>query len=245
MIIPNVRASFGKNEIRLLTRVLHRRTGRSRRAWEDQMAEEGIDSLLDHPETHSAIMESDSLDAVSPKLIFYVMVRHTLLEAGLDNPEIADYVAALLIEFGVGGRALRIAHHDDATYSYLIDLVTDLEGETSERRKFLLQAHLGNYSLWLSGLFPDFVIARVHRHGAPGFAYYEDLGATGYRMASEWGIADQFDLAHVYLEVADGFRVVRRALNRVSDRYFFPSSPSPVDRILRQVVDGLREPPNA
>ncbi len=241
MIIPNVRASFGKDEIQLLTRILHLRTRRSQRAWEDQLAEEGLDSLLDNPEAHSAIMECDDLGAVSPRLVFYVMVRHTLLEAGLDNPEIADYVAALLIEFAANGRAYRIARHDDATYSYLVDLVTELDGEASERRQFLLQAHLGNYSLWLSGLFPDYVAARVHRHGAPGLAYFEDLGATGYRLASESGIADQCDLANIYLEVADGFRLVRRALNQVSDRYFFPSSSSSrVDRILRQVVDGLQ-----
>jgi len=240
LIIPNVRASFGKNEIRILTQALHRRTGRNQRAWDDLLAEEGLDSLLDHPETHSAIMEGDNLGSVSPKLTFYVMVRHTLLECGLNDPAIADYVAALLIEFAVNGRAHRIAQHDDASYRYLVDLVTDMEGESSERRKFLLQAHLGNYSLWLSGLFPDYVVARVHRHGAPGFDYYEDLGATGYRMASEFGIADQFDLARIYVDVADGFRAVRRALNHVSDRFFFPRSPSPIDRMLRQIVDGHR-----
>jgi hypothetical protein len=238
LIIPNVRASFGKEEIRILARVLHKRTGRKRRALEMQLTEEGLDSLLDHPETLTAIMEDHSVGAVSPRLTFYVMVRHTLLESGLNDPNIADYVAALILEFAVNGRPHQIARHDDATYRYLIDLVTHMEEEKSERRKFLLQAHLGNYSLWLSGLFPDYVVARVHRHGAPGFAYYEDLGATGFRMASGFGIADQFDLARIYLDVADGFRAVRRALNHVSDRFFFPRSSSPIDRLLRQAVDG-------
>ena len=238
MILPNVRVSFGSNEIGLLLRVLGKRTRRGRRAWEDRLAGEGLDSLLDHPETHAAIMEGEGLSTVSPKLAFYVMVRHTLLESGLDNPLIADYVAALLLEFTVGGRAFRIARHDDATYRYLIDLVAEIEGETSERRQFLLRAHLGDYSLWLSGLFPDYVVARVHRRGAPGLDYYEDLGATGFRLASECALAERYDLDDIYLEVADGFRAVRRALNRVSDRYFFPLSPPPVDRILRQAVDG-------
>jgi len=237
MIIPNVRASFGKDEAELLIRALAERTRWSQRAWEDRLAEEGLDSLLDRPETLSAIVESGSLSTVSPKLTFYVMVRHTLLESGLDNPEIADYVAALLVEFAVNGRAYRIASYDDANYHYLVDLVAQMEEEPSERRKFLLQAHLGNYSLWLSGLFPDYVVARVHRHGAPGLAYFEELGATGYRLASECGMASQFDLASIYLEVADGFRMVRRALNRVSDRFLFPRTPSPVDRLLRQVID--------
>jgi hypothetical protein len=233
-----VRASFSANEIDLLVWVLERKTRRSRRLLERQLVEEGLDALLDHPHTYSALMEGGGLSTISPRLIFYVMVRRTLLDSGLNNPVVADYIAALLIEFATRGRAFRIAPYDDATYLYLVDLVADLEEETSERRKFLLQVHLGNFSLWLSGLFPDYVVAHVHRRGAPGFSYYEDLGATGYRMASTCELAGQFDLARVYVEVADGFRAVRRALNRVSDRYFFPRPVTPIDRLLREVTDG-------
>lgn len=240
MILPNVRASFGPAEVDFLLDVLEERTNRSRRHWEGRLAEEGLDSLLDRPDTMSAVMEGGRVRAVSPKLAFYVMVRHTLLESGLDSRPIADYVAAMLVEFAIHGRAYQITRHDDKTYRYLIDLVADLEGESSERRQFLLRAHLGNYSLWLSGLFPDYVVARVHRRGAPGFDYYEDLGATGYRMASECELAGRYDLAKLYRDVAGGFGAVRRALNRVSDRYFFPVAPSPVDRLLRQVTDGLQ-----
>jgi hypothetical protein len=118
-----------------------------------------------------------------------------------------------------------------------VDLVNDIEGESSERRRFLLRAHLGNHSLWLSGMFPDYVVARVQRHGAPGLAYYEDLGATGFRLASRCDLAGQFALTDIFLEVAGGFRAVRRALNTLSDRFFFPISPAPVERLLRQAID--------
>ena len=237
MILPNLRASFGSDEIGILLRMLEQRTRRSRRLWEGRLAEEGLDVLLDHPETFAAVMSRGRVTATSPKLTFYVMVRHTLLESGLDDPAIADYVAALLLEFAVEGRANRIAVYDDATFRYLVDIVTDLDGESSERRQFLLRAHLGNYSLWLSGLFPDYVVARVHRRGAPGLLYYEDLGATGYQLASRCELADHYNLVGIYSQVADGFRAVRRALNRISDHYLFPISPPPIDRLLRQAVD--------
>lgn len=237
MILPNVRASFGSEDVQLLLGLLAERTRRSRQFWEGRLAEEGLDSLLDEPEAMAGIMQSGGVSQVSPKLAFYVMVRHTLLESGLDNAELADYVAALLVEFAMAGRAYRIARYDERTYRYLVELVSDLEGESSERRRFLLRAHLGNYSLWLSGLFPDYVIARVQRRGAPGIGYYEDLGSAGYKLASASDLADQYALTRLYAEVADDFRAVRRALNRVSDRFFFPVSPSPIDRLLRQVVD--------
>ncbi len=237
MILPNVRASFGPRDIEQLLGLLERRTRHGRRRWEGRLADEGLDSVLDRPEVLAALMETKGVSGLSPSLAFYIMVRHTLLESGLDDVKIADYVAALLVEFTESGRAHRIARYDDKTYRFLVDVVADLEGESSERRQFLLSAHLGNYSLWLSGLFPDYVIARVHRRGAPGLDYYEGLGSTGYLMASECELAGRYDLTGIYRDVASGFRAVRRALNRVSDRYFFPVAPTPIDRLLRQVID--------
>jgi hypothetical protein len=241
VIFPNVRASLGSRDVDLLTRLLARRTGRSRGYYEDQLAEQGFDSLLDHPDSLPAIMEGEGLRLVPAPLAFYVMVRHTLLESGLEDPRLADYLAALLVEFGEHGRAFRIAPHDDRTYDYLVDLVADIEEESSNRRQFLLRAHLGNYSLWLAGLFPDFVVARVHRRGAPGLDYYEGMGAEGYRLASECELAGRYDLTDLYRDFAGRFREVRRALNRISDRYFFPRTGAPVDRLLRQVVDRIQD----
>lgn len=245
VILPNVRASFGPTEVEILLRLLCGRALAQRRDWERRLLDDGIESVLDDPRTLSAVMDSGGIAALSPKLTFYVMVRHTLLESGLDDPNVADYVAALLIEFAAHGRPYRIARYDDKTYRYLVELLTDLEDEGSPRRRFLLRAHIGNYALWLSGMFPDFVIARVHRKGAPGFLYYEDLGASGYLMASESELAGRYDLAGIYRHVADRFRAVRRALNIVSDRYVFPRYPAPIDRLLRQTVDKVDSKSNS
>ncbi len=240
LIRPNIRASFQPDHLGLFLRLLAERTGRSRESWEGQILEEGLDSALDHSEALPAIMGGGGISAVPSRLTFYVMVRHALLEAGLDDPLIADYVATLVAEFGEHGRAQRIARHDDRDYRYLVDLVAEMEGEDSEPRQFLLRAHLGNYSLWLSGLFPDYVAARVQRRGAPGFDYYDDLGSVGYRLASECELAGRYDLTSLYRDVADGFQVVRRALNRIADRWFFPMATPSVERLLRQVVDDFR-----
>ena len=51
----------------------------------------------------------------------------------------------------------RIRRNDDESYGYHVDIVADLaEQDGAGERGFLLQTHLGNYSLWLAGLFPDF-----------------------------------------------------------------------------------------
>src|SRR5207245_4551200 len=108
-----------------------------------------------------------SSDLPSPALFTFVAVRHTLRAAGVDDRALADYLAALLLEFGDHDRHVRIRRSDDETYHYLVDMVEDLMGlDDAGERAFLLRAHLGNYSLWLAGLFPDYIAARRSRKGA-------------------------------------------------------------------------------
>jgi hypothetical protein len=184
MILPNVRASFGRSEKEWLLRLLSE--GDSGREWQRSagLVETGIDSLLDHRRTLQAILNHRALAPMPPGLALYVMVRHVLLDHAIHSPVLADYVTALVLEFGQGRRSFRIADYDDKEYFYLVEILEDLDGATG-RRAFLLRAHLGNFALWLSGLFPDYVVHRVHRRGAPGLGYYEEMGQTGYMMAAD------------------------------------------------------------
>ena len=235
MILPNVRASFGRAEVgAILTAVAGADAG-TRQELSDRLNDDGLDALLDDPRTLNAILTADHHG--SPALVFYLLVRHALLESGLDDRTLADYIAAILVEFGREDRAYRIAPGDPDTFHYLVDLVA--AAETADgRRRFLVRAHLGNYALWLGGIFPDHVTYRVHRRGAPGLDYVEALGASGYRLAAESRLAEEHGLAMLYHTAAEVFPELRVALNRISDRYLFPGRGS-VDRLLRQVGDAF------
>lgn len=238
MILPNVRVSFDSAAVHALAGCVAEHTGRPAEGWVRRARDEGPDALLDHPDASAAVIETRRIAALPAPLVFYVLVRRALLDADVPDPRIADYLATLLHEFAERGRAFRVARHDDKEYRYLVDLVSDLDGSAAQRR-FLLYAHLGNFALWLAGLFPDHITARVHRKGAPGLGYYEDLGAYGYRAAADFEWAHTFDLSSLYRDAAALFRVLRRALNRISDRFLFPQPPAPADRLLRQVADEL------
>jgi hypothetical protein len=162
-----------------------------------------------------------------------VAVRHALRQAGVDDRELADYLAALLLEFGDHDRSARIGVGDDQVYRTLVDLVTDgdLADETGARG-FLLRVHLGNYSLWLAGLFPDRVAAWRARAGGPDLPYYDALGRRGYDLAAQHPLARRHGMAALYQEAAARFPVLRLALNRLSDRVFFPDVHTP-DKLLR------------
>ena len=239
MILPNVRASFGREEARWLVR-LHEQRGGDAREFEEMVAERGIDPLLDDPRTLRAILDPPGIAAVPAALVFYVFIRQALLESGVTSRLLADYVAAVVLHFGEGRRPFRIAEYDDKEYFYLVDILEDLEGAEG-RRAFLLRTHLGNFALWLSGLFPGYIEARTHRKGGPGLDYYEEMGRTGFRLASEDPIARNRALDALYRDAAETFPPVRRALNRFSDRHLLPRPSSPVDRLLRQARDDFEE----
>lgn len=238
MILPNVRASFGRAEANTLLGLLHDDDTGSRERALEQLREGGLDAVLDDPRTLNGVLTGDR--SVPPALVFYLLVRHALLQAGVDDRVLADYIAALLLEFGREDRAYRIQPGDPERFVYLVDLIAAMD-HADGRRQFLVRAHLGNYALWVSGVFPDHVTARVSRRGAPGLDYFEAMGASGYRMAASSPLASAHGLDRLYETAADVFPALRVALNRVADRYLFPHSGGAVNRLLRQVKDGLSD----
>ncbi len=234
MILPAIRATFGRSDALHLVQLLGRHDPELREEAHNRLMEHGIHSLLDDPRVLNALLSDPEVTA-SPALIFYVLVRQALLEGGIDEQETADYVASMLLAFGSSRRAYRIGDGSGREFSYLVDLVAEME-RAGARERFLLMVHLGDYSLWVSGLFPHYVAERLRRRGAPPLSYYEGMGASGYSMAADSAEAERFGIDRVLMAVARQFAGVRIALNRISDRYFWPGAGDPVERLLREVA---------
>lgn len=240
MIVPNIHTAFSRADAAYLVWLLARGDEAARTAEEARLLEGGIDALLDDPRTLNALLAHRELSSAPPGLVFYVLVRHALLEDGVTEHALADYLAALLLAFGRQGRAYRVLEDDAFEFRYLSDIAA--EGDRSGgRRAFLLRAHLGEFALWLSGVFPDYITHRVQRRGAPGLSYYEQLGSHGYRLAAGSSEAANHGLAELYRSCADSFPTLRVALNRVSDHHLFPATGDHIERLLRHVLDGSRQ----
>lgn len=233
MILPTIRASFGRRDALHLVDLLARHDPELREAAQSRLEEQGPDSLLDDPRVRNALLTDPDVQA-PPSLVFYVLVRQALLEGGIDSPSIADYVASVILAFAQSDRAYRISDESEEEFHYLVDMIEQMR--TAEaRRAFLLRAHLGNYALWLAGLFPDYLEARVKRRGAPPIDYYDRMGRTGYWLASESPQAAALGMKEVFVDVARSFTGVRASLNHLSDRYFWPGGGDPINRLLREV----------
>jgi len=234
MIATSVRASLTADDMRLAVELLAK--GESERVRLSQKAmDEGPDALWDDPRLMTALVGSRDLLRTSPALFYYVVLRRLLLELGVDDRAATDYCATMVLTFGRGDRAYRIGEHDENRYAYLVDLVEEA-GRSDGERQFQVRVHLGNFTLWLTGIFPDYIAARATRKGGPAMQYYESVGRTGFLMASDHRLAEQCGLSPVLRSVGQQFPMLRMALNRLSDELMFPNHSSP-DRLMRQVGD--------
>jgi uncharacterized protein YbjT (DUF2867 family) len=238
MILGNVRASLTRNDAQLALRLISRGSGTELEEAEEALRGLGIDAILDDQRLLPALMESRLGMNASLPLFCYVVVRCALRDAGEDDRALADYISAILLHFGARGRAERIADSDDQTYDTVSALLDEVNGPDA-RRSFLVRQHLGNYALWLSGLFPDLIEQRRWRRGGPDLEYYQDMGRHGFQLAADHRLAQEHGLDALFREVAERFPTLRLALNGVSDSLLFPSHSSP-ERLMRQVRDEAR-----
>ena len=238
MILADVRYRLTRDDAQLAMRLIARGDDRELEQCEAALRERGIDALLEDPRLMAALLTARQGAHASYPLFIYVAVRHALHEVGEDNRALADYVAAILIAFGDRGRAGRVAPSDDEQYDSLAALAGDVD-DADARRSLLVRAHLGNYALWLAGMFPDSIERRRWRKGGPDLDYYDEMGKRGFQLAADHRLAEQHGLRALYATAALRFEVMRAALNNVSDRLLFPNVHTP-ERLMRQVATRFR-----
>jgi hypothetical protein len=233
VILANIRQRLTRDDAQLALRLVSRGSESEYSAAEDSLRRGGLDALLDDPRLPKALMESRQAAHASLPLFAYVVVRHALQRVQEHDRGISDYVASILVHFAMQNNAHRISASDDEVYDTLAALLADVDHGDPTRR-FLVQTHLGNYALWLGGLFPDRVEERRARRGGPDLEYYDEMGQRGYTLAAQHRLAKQYGMESLFEAAAERFPRIRAALNEVSDRFLFPGRES-ADRLLRQV----------
>jgi hypothetical protein len=238
MILANARHRLSREDAQLAVRLVARESIHELEVTQQRLVDEGLDAILDDQRLPSALLHSRFGAYASLPLFLYVMVRHALLRAGERDRALSDYLAAVLLAFGVRGRASRVSEADDEMYDTLASLLEDVN-DRDPRRAFLVRVHLGNQALWIAGLFPDYIEQRKWKRGGPDLGYFEEMGRRGFELAAEHRIAEQYGMADVYAAAAARFGVLRVALNTLSDTLLFPNVNTP-ERLMRQVEDEMR-----
>ncbi len=216
MIQANCRARFTAADFTFVVRTLAR-SQTERVSLVDLLSDnDARDSVLDNPRLVEAILSHPQQLAISSQFYFYVLARHVLQQAGINDRKLCDYVASLLETFSrVNG--LHAPHlADERGRQYVSDMLIALTRATPDEA-FLIRAHVGNYSLFISGIFYENTQHRSRR-GGPDLQFYESVGRTSYQLVAGHSTARRCELNDVYEELADRFRDVRLALNRLAEQ---------------------------
>lgn len=208
---------FTAEDLHFLTQVLSRISGNTVAVEKLVQDESSLDLLLDNPAVLEAVMDEAGCLRVSPRFYFYVLIRDILKRGKVHTPSLCHYLSEVLESFTKMTNLCHSGAEGSSSYAYLSDLLIALQ-KLPPNQSYQLRVHLGNYSLFMSGLFLDRLEFHSKRTGAPGIRFYESVGSASYRIAAENRIARQDQVDRLLQELSQGFHELRLALNEIADR---------------------------
>jgi len=215
MIKANCRERFTAADFDFVVQTLSRSKGDSVTLVDLLTDDAARDAVLDSPRLVESLFADGAPLTISPQLYFYILLRHVLKETALADRDVSDYLASLLETFSQTARMRSPADGHTSPIQYVSDMLIALR-TASPAQSFLIRAHVGNYSLFITGIFHETVQRRSQR-GAPDLGYYEDLGRSNFHLAAGHQVARTCALSEVFEKLAAGFREIRLALNHLSD----------------------------
>lgn len=234
MSIPNIKERVSEADKQAVIKIIAQMSVNSRQYQEwlgQETQEKGTDFLLNHPFLMEALMEKSCF--ISYEVALLAWTRHECRKLGISDMSLADYVASLVAAFGEGQRAWRLTPAQEEKFTTMHDLLIASESR-DQQRAFLAQVHMGNYALWLTGIFPDWVGSRRWRRGGPDLAYFQSLGETGWQKASNHKMSEMTGMRTIFIQGQQNFGKLRLALNHLSDSVFWPQVYT-AEKLIRQV----------
>lgn len=218
MVRANCRVQFTKADIEFLLSAASKET-RVRVGSRSDLNSSSIDQLVDDEHVFRQIYGHREFFRVSPHFFFYLGTRWCMREYGLDDRDLADYVASILCAF-LRTEDLYRTSVSGEQFVYLVDMVEALNETARYEDVFDHHAHIGNYTLFLVGIFPDYLeYLSTYKRRLITRRYYEMMGQTHYKMASSHEVARKEQLDEILSALSSQFIPVRRALNRLSVQY--------------------------
>lgn len=216
MIRANCRERFTAADFDFIVRTLARSRGDNVSLVDLLSDSETRDSILDHPKLVDTILNNAGHLRISSQFYFYVLARHVLTQAGIGDRKLCDYIGSLLETFSRANQLHNPEQINNRAHEYISDMLIALT-RASPEQTFLLRAHVGNYSLFISGIFHENTQRRSLR-GAPDIGFYEQVGRTNYQLVASHETARRCELTDVFSGLASRFHDVRLALNELSER---------------------------
>lgn len=217
LIQPNCRIQFTADDLQFIISVLGQKRGNEQALLNLLTDPETRDMILDDEALFQSLLEHHGCLTVSNHLYFYIIVRNVLRKGGIQDRTVADYVAELLAQYSTQENTVCRVPGQQDPLEYFFEMVAAIQ-HADERTAFFIRTHIANHSLFLSGLFPHRIRYRAEIKGFPDLSYYEALGQTNFRLASDHRLAARYELGSIFATLSEEFHTARKALNDISER---------------------------
>ena len=134
-----------------------------------------------------------------------------MIQNRLRDSDIHFYLANLLVDFTFVENLYRPGEEGERRGAYLIDLLQQAN-ETGMPEKKSCYKHIGDFSLFMLGMFPEHIARR--RNALPA-NYYSDFGRIGYKAAGQ--LESDSSRIGVYRKLAEEFETCVESLHMVRE----------------------------
>ncbi len=150
---------------------------------------------------------------------FLELVRKSFGQLGMGDREIVAYVASVLTEFSHSDRWLRLRNAEGKRLTSTVEMMLTQENETLDPAARIewertLRKYVGDYALFMSGLFRRF----VERGGY--LSYYLEEGARSYQAVSALDVSLYRPGFLIFEELGKSFENYSGALDFMRKCYF-------------------------
>lgn len=154
------------------------------------------------------------------KLFAELIDRHLVRSAGVDDPEAARYIARVLTDFTHVDNLYRVRTATGKRIEEVGEMLIESNPLLGGRSFFYereVRKHIGDYTLFLTGLFPEFV-GRVHKPrsaSADAFIDFMKAGKESYGVVASFDQFEFRDAAPLFRRLAARFELCVFGLNLV------------------------------
>ena len=167
------------------------------------------------------------------RALFQHLVRGNFRQgAQLDDAEVADYVSGLLTEFTQVENLYRIRNARGQRVSDVAEMLIEsnplLEAQSFDRER-AVRKHVGDYTLFLTGLFPEAVgsLPRLKPLSVDRFVDYVAAGKESYRVVAAINLCSYREEAPLFARLSfhfeqcvHGLHLVKQDLERMQGTYY-------------------------
>ncbi len=128
---------------------------------------------------------------------------------GLHDPEMTGYIAHLLCEFTQADKLYSVRDAAGRPVEELTEMMRAADPVNGSAPSFdaerALRKHIGDYALFVAGMYPEAIGSRRHRHHQPTLDELISAGKESYYIVSQFNLFEYEEEAPLFARLSDSF----------------------------------------